>query len=583
MEVARGVKSSITDRHSYSFFSSPGGRIILTLDRGSLARPNFGDHWALTVYQMNEIDSRLPLALAAFITRNEYVRRVTIQSAAILGGVVLLGYLFKNQIFHWIIPGIDPPAKNADSVPPRSLFPPTSLISSSYNYQIGPKSQISQLTDQDYLPPRLQNLAPPSGSEKDIRTPVIRTPASPTKLAVESAAEVTPIVNITPSLDREIPFVAVAIVPLDNGEIMTTLSVEKTFHQLHSFLKNHYGNSYRIQRAMIDHHVSRGTCLLNQIITGQVLRPDPSDAGDKFRHQQDVIDLSWAIFNLSVNKDGGFHQGSLLIEDPNGQLGDFFEQHDQAHSRWSSHLDGQAQKGIDVIGEVHELEGRVEFLPFVGEHSLFNSLDLMKHNYLEHAALPTDKSHILFGRIMRKDRPFLFLKLENHGLRSAKGLIAHGYEYGWSFYERILSPWVNYAMGYEPSSLKIEKHRKERVERQTSILYRTLVKRVIEKRPPELSVLERLNGATEVSQMIDEVVNIGQDGEYLADAAIQEAVQEFFRDLNSRMLDNIDHRIGNEVIFTVEQLVDGLRTFLPFAQAYHRHELAHDDDDYEHL
>jgi hypothetical protein len=277
-------------------------------------------------------------------------------------------------------------------------------------------------------------------------------------------------------------------------------------------------------------NIDKGYRVLNQVMSGQYdhLTNEETDGAD-------VVAVMWALFDASVAKDQGYEQGSFVVEDSNWYLYNFLRGNQGADSRHSSHL-SRATKltnaghyGIDILGSYQA--GSPDWTPYSSSNPA----------YVQQNILPAKKGTILFipmqaGQNVGLTTNQLFIKMEDHGLKTWYGYAHHA----WDFVTGTCL-----GIGVDPN----EAARKERVDKNIAKRYQELVNTV----PVALRTANTSNAKDlGVRVMVAEVSRLSP----LAQDALgfQQALAVFNAAVDAKNYDNTAMRTGDEVIFTQAEL-----------------------------
>jgi len=146
-------------------------------------------------------------------------------------------------------------------------------------------------------------------------------------------------------------------------------------------------------------------------------------------YMNNIVAMSWALFNKAVSKNNGFTGGAIVIEDKDKKLFNFLlnyvkglnanvaaginkieyvSNNPYAYQRTSTHFkEIQDKAGYEQYGiEIRYMGSKGEVGPLA-------------------KLLPTNKVHLVFGNVTFNDHPLTFIKWEDHGLYGTVEAIKH--------------------------------------------------------------------------------------------------------------------------------------------------------------
>ena len=321
--------------------------------------------------------------------------------------------------------------------------------------------------------------------------------------------------------------------------IKDTKSIEQTI----SFLLREVDTPYQLASERVtfaNRQIREGFYWIDQL----TLKNDPFNEESflsQSHHPKVLISLLWGFFHLAVQKDQGFDQGTVLIEDPEQILFRFLIASQNAYSRPSSHFLFSGckikQYGIDFYGDWEEYGHSWNPAPTPGKMSFFKSRTPLP-------VLPANKTHILFGQLpagecTQLSSHYVFIKPEDSGLGDLRSYLRHARDYLASrnvisgpfhgnYYqiERVDPNWLD---------------RFEALIRSDDQWTESQIKNHI-KNAQQWGIRYMLNQASQIQESSRSPIT-------------QELAQEWIEALSRRNLDHLESRTGKEVIFSWSDLL----------------------------
>ena len=263
------------------------------------------------------------------------------------------------------------------------------------------------------------------------------------------------------------------------------------------------------------------------------------DSTDKLKK---ISAFAWVIYHFAVLKGNGFEEGTFIIEDPKHCIYEFLKSYPFSYQRPSTHLEyikkvtSTSQYGIDFIGEFNS-----ETQDWIPYNLNFFLLDLFLNKHTQARVLPTRKAHMLFSQIKATQETMLnsdhiFIKLESNGLKTPGGFINHAIDLYYSRYpvqnnsRRLLS----------------------QVERVSPNLIQVFMDAMEEHKP--MSEKERetffyFSKEIGIRFMLEKIEAIRNQSTYFS-----KKIELFYSFIKTRGYDHLASRMGNEVIFTVNEI-----------------------------
>jgi hypothetical protein len=137
-------------------------------------------------------------------------------------------------------------------------------------------------------------------------------------------------------------------------------------------------------------------------------------------HFEQIVSLMWGIYDIAVEKDGPFWDGTIIIVDPHKRFFSFLTEY--AHTLWK----GESHAPRYAVPLSHAYPRHSSHFPEVKTTQWGIDMRSPEGTALE-KLLPTAKRHLLFGRLSQKRT---FIKFEEYGLCIPDGsIISHGLGY----------------------------------------------------------------------------------------------------------------------------------------------------------
>lgn len=290
----------------------------------------------------------------------------------------------------------------------------------------------------------------------------------------------------------------------------------------------------RYQLEMNETHFAEKNIQKGRAILDRILDDRYDYLGDEATYGTDLVAVMWALFDAGVAKGQGYEQGSFVVEDRDWRLFDFLRGNGGAYARHSSHLKratrltNAGHYGIDILGSYQA--GAADWKPY----------SCLNPAFVQQNILPARKGTILFvpmpaGRDMHLATNQIFIKMEDHGIRTWYGYANHA----WDFI-------TGTCLGLGGGSGEA---RKERVDPHLARRYKAMIGRV-----PAAWFTADTPIAHElgVRAMMHEADRLGRA--FLADQGFRQAHAEFTAAVDAKGYDHLAMRTGDEVIFTQAEL-----------------------------
>jgi len=320
--------------------------------------------------------------------------------------------------------------------------------------------------------------------------------------------------------------------------------LEKVFQ----FLTRTVDTSFRIEETkvgFIEHQITHGLEILNELIRGNL--PESRTAEEKSKN---VAALSWALFYLAIEKEQPFDQGSFVIEDQHGTIFRYLSDPRISYPRPSSHLNllkketQSSHFGIDFQGCF--LSDGLDWKPYCPSSWITGMW------FKELPILPTQKAHLLFGRMASGENTYLktdhvFIKFEDHGLGTATGLFGHTLDY------LQMTKGLNLRMISQPNWGRFV--RVERVDSGIIYLFEQVLSEYYSSHPKEFEDAAMKAHEYGIRYMITEINRIIKLHPHEMPVSLRIPITRFNEGLERRKLDHLDARTGNEVIFSADEIV----------------------------
>lgn len=207
----------------------------------------------------------------------------------------------------------------------------------------------------------------------------------------------------------------------------------KNIERTVSFLLREVDTPFQLQTNRIDFahsQIREGIHWINQLSLNEYpFKEEVFPSG--LNHQKVLASLIWGLFHFAVQKEQGFDQGTLVIEDPEQILFKFLLSSEQAYLRPSTHFQFSDckinQYGIDFYGNWEDYRHSWNATHPTGIMSFFRARTPLP-------VLPANKSHILFGQLpagtcTHFSNHHVFIKLEDSGLGDFRSYLRHARDY----------------------------------------------------------------------------------------------------------------------------------------------------------
>jgi hypothetical protein len=194
--------------------------------------------------------------------------------------------------------------------------------------------------------------------------------------------------------------------------------------------------------------------------------------------------------------------------------------------------------------------GSLDWVPYDGDHSLFY---MRAQNYREARVLPVQKTHILFcrlpaGVVTQLPTDHVFIKIEDHGLRTLSGFLGHAVDYTLPQIFSFLSYTLRRPITHEyPAS-----SRRYKGFVHSEVVPRSLANAFIDFKLSAVASgvdLPHTELLTASGVGLRMMVPLVQSAQHLPEAI------KFIELLERKNFDHLDRRSGAEVIFTKEELI----------------------------
>jgi hypothetical protein len=260
--------------------------------------------------------------------------------------------------------------------------------------------------------------------------------------------------------------------------------------------------------APLKQRITDGEKLFDELRRGSARHPATHAA-----HFDAIISLSWGIYNRAVEKSGGFHDGTIIIQDPDKHVFSFF--YEYAKQMWDyEHAPRYA------VTQCHGYPRHSSHFPEEPDNQWGIDMRAPGSKTLE-ALLPTGKRHILFGALSGGRT---FIKFEEYGLCVRDGsIVAHGLGY------------VRSVMRKVTATNDGKYTRREDVPRWVVKHYRKLANKASRKK---VSIAKHPTTIAEMYYVAQELAKVH---------STHKRARKFIKDL-TECFDHLDIRRGNEVI-----------------------------------
>jgi len=165
-----------------------------------------------------------------------------------------------------------------------------------------------------------------------------------------------------------------------------------------------------------------------------------------------IIDLVWFYYDMAVDKNQAFSEGTFVLQDQDGRIYKFLLEYVRMVNPDAIRMAPAFgyPKNIYLAYARHSTHFPVE-----QDNYRQYGIDIRFANFSPQFLLPTHKSHLLFGRI---SQDLIYIKMEDFGVCSDQ-LPKHGTEYGVSLLRKLWPAVNSYLEGYIPTKLnELEKY-----------------------------------------------------------------------------------------------------------------------------
>lgn len=265
--------------------------------------------------------------------------------------------------------------------------------------------------------------------------------------------------------------------------------------------------------AALKKRIAEGRDLLTAVLAGS--RTPPFDL---MEHFEQIVSLMWGVYDMAVEKDGPFWDGTIVLVDPHERLFSFLKEY--AHTLWQkdSHTPRYATT------QCHGYPRHSSHFPESKNIQWGIDMRSPEGSTLE-KLLPTAKRHLLFGRLSHNRT---FIKFEEYGLCVQDGsIISHGLGYVQSVVRKAIRMNDGRYTRREDVPYSIEKMYQKLVKKSASRGYK------LEKSP------------IGIAEMVQEATSL------LNSKSLHKRAHKFINEIESTY-DFIEIRRGNEVIISPE-------------------------------
>jgi hypothetical protein len=227
-----------------------------------------------------------------------------------------------------------------------------------------------------------------------------------------------------------------------------------------------------------------------------------------------LIALSWGLFNRAVQKGCGFTHGTIVFEDPEFKIFNFF-----------FNYVNNAQKSLEKINQNCVAYKRPSsHFPELQKNSEQYGIDIRFGNDKLEKLLPGNKAHILFGKMPVNNKECMFIKMEKYGLCVKDGsAMQHGMRF------------------LKGTGSKKGTARRENVPEQVTKLLQQLINKL--KKEEKNHVLKKIGEPA----IIKNIYPVAQQIASQKNSPAQKEAQDLVKYLEDTF-DHLDIRRGNEVI-----------------------------------
>lgn len=268
-----------------------------------------------------------------------------------------------------------------------------------------------------------------------------------------------------------------------------------------------------------------------------------------------IIDLMWFFYDMAVQKDQPFDEGTFIVQDTQHRVYNFLMSYIKiVNPSVTGTLNDPALK---ISRNQYAYSRLSSHFKFEQEHFRHYGIDVrFPGSTIAQALLPAQKSHVLFGDL---GNGLIFIKLENMGI-AVQSVVMHGKEFVAAQLRKMLPGVRSYLQNYVPTYIDDlvlyyvgtdddPNYRKERIPQE--VLQRSLD--IVQAAHLNNDQLKRITFAF-ATQGIHGIYNeIRNQGSPLPQAQ-KTALGAYLNQLLQEGLDHQDIRYGREIIITPDEL-----------------------------